>query len=120
MKANTEVAGAKADGDGAVPAPKLVSKKDLTPLLKMLRGRATTASALWARDNDEEVAPHVVGVGNYVGERNSIVKGLFEKLPEDKQKEWREKSLKMKDERGSNLNQCYEWAVFLYFDVTHG
>ena len=54
-----------------------IRKKVIPPLTKNIRSRATTASAIWARDN-KQVVDDAVEEGSSIGQRNHTIKTLWD------------------------------------------
>ncbi|KAJ2991227.1 hypothetical protein NUW54_g8254 [Trametes sanguinea] len=79
---------------------------DVAPLLKVVKGRARSASSLWAEAHPEEVEPQTRGKN--IGERQRVIKQLFESLPADEQATWRQKARDHRTSSRSNPDACFD------------
>ncbi|KAI0363598.1 hypothetical protein BV20DRAFT_1057894 [Pilatotrama ljubarskyi] len=79
---------------------------DVTPFLKVIKGRATAAAHLWARANVDIVNAELND--NNIGERQRVVAQLFKALPKSEQEEWRAKAKLAHEEVEQNPDQCFE------------
>ncbi|KAI0361616.1 hypothetical protein OH77DRAFT_1585693 [Trametes cingulata] len=79
---------------------------DVTPFLKVIKGRATAAAHLWARANVDIVNAELND--NNIGERQRVVAQLFKALPKSEQDEWRAKAKLAHEEVEQNPDQCFE------------
>lgn len=80
-------------------------------LLANMRGRAPSASRLWARAHRKTV-DDALGDGN-IGDRQKVVARLFSELPDAKQRHWRRKAAEFKEAKASDPDQCYMYVDLL-------
>ena len=75
-------------------------------LLLHIKGRASSAPCLWAREHDSVVKGHMATKG--IGEWRRAVKELFNELPGEEKAAWCVKAKELKDAYKKNPDQCYE------------
>ncbi|KAI0360933.1 hypothetical protein OH77DRAFT_738241 [Trametes cingulata] len=96
----------KATAQAAAPGPQGVLERVVGHLTKKIKGRATSAAQLWARAHPQEVQRKMHG--SSIGERQKVIKKLFNKLSEAERGEWKEKAKVAYTEDQNNPNRCFE------------
>ncbi|KAI0349067.1 hypothetical protein OH77DRAFT_1432395 [Trametes cingulata] len=81
-------------------------EREVRRLTKKIKTRATSAAQLWARANSDKVLENLRG--SSIGERQQVVKELFNKLSEAERREWKEKAKAAQVEEEKNPNRCFE------------
>lgn len=96
--------GTRREAPSEIPAS--VTLQVARELKKVIKGRATSATAWWARDNEAAVTSLMVGAG--IGDRQRAVKQCFDALPLEEQNEWREVAKRHVASSEEDPNQCFE------------
>ncbi|KAH9852433.1 hypothetical protein C2E23DRAFT_859798 [Lenzites betulinus] len=86
--------------------PDHVALKVAQELNKVIKGRATSGSALWAKEHEATVRQRMQGTG--IGERQRAVKECFSALPDEEQEAWRARAKHAAAASATKPNACFE------------
>ncbi|KAH9853112.1 hypothetical protein C2E23DRAFT_885096 [Lenzites betulinus] len=86
--------------------PSHVTSQVVKELQNVIKGRPTSAAALWAKENDAAVRGMMEGTG--IGERQRAMKQGFGALPDSEQQAWRERAKAEAAQADADPNKCFD------------